>query len=96
MRHPVTATVKGAPVSRTRSAVKDVNSTPGVLTVTRLVARIALTPVTIQRPFVPELENACSVVNEAGQGISANISVTITAGSVPGTSKFCCLHVTEK
>ena len=88
--------MKGAPVSRTKPAVKDVNSTPGVLTVTRLVARIALTPITIQRPFVTELENACSVVNEAGQGISANTSVTITVGSVPGTSKFCCLHVTQE
>ena len=44
---------------------------------------------TIQCQFVPELENACSVVNEAGQGISVNISVTITVGSVPGTSKLC-------
>ena len=72
------------------------NSTPGVLTVTRLVARIALTPMTILCPFVTEMENVSLVVNEAGQGISADISVTITVGSVRGKSKICSLHATQK
>ena len=88
VRSSVTSTVKEVPVTRTRPAARDVNSTPGVLTVARLVTRIALTPMTILLPFVPELENASSVVNEDGQGISVVINVTITVGSVHGTSKM--------
>ena len=69
-RRDVTATAKAAPVTRMRPAARDVNSTLGVPTVTKLAVGIVLTPMTIPLPFAIGLENVSSDVRKPSEALS--------------------------